>query len=454
MEIVGRYSPEEMPIVVLMSSDLNKEKLARDFRDQAGLLGCQFKFVMKGEFEGNGIEFVSSLADLIQFLSQSRTIGGFVEAWKVALLAAGEQFGKDVLKLDLQDYFQIHEKMGPSAARKFGDHMSGLFDGYLRKLIEDQPALRSAAAEMNALKFDEAPPSPFAPSKMIAALSHAAAFQSLPLDTGGAEQQRPALELGDVFLRDIGKNSSRRTEVCVIISQACDLEHGKTSTILLVNGVVTKRTAKKRSSTAEGRPILRIDLFQHDKEDLIIEWDAGDLSTYLISAFDQEMAKMGFAKVARLRPVQALALQQKFAAHLTRVGLPDSPPPYRYPAVEVWYLGPTGKVALLPKVVPASKQLACVIGDDKPHAVLQQTLLTQIREALAKLPAEELDATKLEKVRKTFSDVDQMRALRNSALANSAAVHGLVSVIDRETAFAKGDALPKGCWLAIVLHDD
>ncbi len=453
MEIVGRYLPEEMPIVVLMSSELNKEKLALEFRDSAGLLGCQFKFVMKGEFEGDGIEFVSSLADLVQFLNQSRTIGGFVDAWKVALVTAGEQFGKDVLKLDLQDYFQIHAKMGPLAARRFGDHMSGLFDGYLRKLVEDQPTLLSASAKMNALEFDEVPPSPFSPSEMVAALSHASAFQSLPFEPAGDDAQKPALELGDVFLRDIGRGSARKTEVCVIISQACDLEHGKSGTVLLVNGVVTKRTAKKRSSAAEGRPILRIDLFQHDKEDLIIEWDAGDLSTYLVSAFGQEMARMGYAKVARLRPVQALALQQKFAAHLTRVGLPDSPPPYRYPAVEVWYQGAAGKVQLLPRPIPASKQLACVIGDEKPHAVLQETLFTQVREALAKLPEGGLDTVKLEKVRKIFSDVDQTRALRNSALLNSAAVHGLVSVIDREFAYAKGDALPKGCWLAIVLND-
>ena len=71
MEVTARYSDDEMPIVVLMSSDLSNQKQARNFRDKAELLGCQFKFVPKQQFKDAKIELVSSLAEIVDFLPQN-----------------------------------------------------------------------------------------------------------------------------------------------------------------------------------------------------------------------------------------------------------------------------------------------------------------------------------------------------------------------------------------------
>ncbi|MBB4388543.1 hypothetical protein GGE61_004888 [Rhizobium leguminosarum] len=450
-EIVKSYKSDEMPIVVLMSSELTKESLALAFRDSANLLGCQFKFVMKGEIQSDGFEFVTSLADLVQFIKQTRTIGDFVISWKEALVSAMDDFGKNIGQLDLHDYFQIRTKMGDDAARRFGDHVSGLFDGYLRKLIEDKPALKKATDALNKIDLSARPPAPFMPSEVVTQLGHAAAFQSPPtavIRTDGM----PDIELGDVFLGERIVGGKNKIEVAVVMSQTCDLEHANTTSILMVRGTATQRTSKKLSSGFANRPIMRTDLFHHDGKDLIIEWDAGSLLVEPVGSFNQKMKDMGYERVARLRPLHALALQQKFASHLTRVGMPDTPPAYRYPGVEVVAIKGTSKHTLI-SVLPKSQRQACVVGDEGQEVVLQESLLRKIREALMAIDPEGWDGEKLEKAKHLFSDVSKLRALRNHQLKSGKASFEWVSVLDREKSLEAGENLPSGCWLAICLLD-
>lgn len=108
--------------------------------------------------------------------------------------------------------------------------MSGLFDGYLRRLVEDRPALRSATAAMNSLSFHGRPPSPFAPSETVVKMADAAAFQSLP-DAPASAPGKLDLELGDVYLRETGTRTKRIKSACVVISQACDLERTRPGSI-------------------------------------------------------------------------------------------------------------------------------------------------------------------------------------------------------------------------------
>jgi hypothetical protein len=448
-EIVSHYGPDEMPLVVLMSSELKKDKEAKKFREQAKLLGSQFKFAQKSEFESDNSEFVSSLAMMVRFLPQTRTIGAFVKAWSGALSDAVTEFNKAVMGLDLQDYFQIRTKLGEAAALRFGDHVSGLFDGYLRRLVEDRPGLKSATAAMNALSFADRPPSPFTPSETVVKMADAAAFQSLP-EPLPPQPGRLDVELGDIFLSDTGIGAKRVKKACVVISQACDLEHGKTQTVLLLKGIVTKRTGAKVDRAPGNRPIIRTDLFLHEGDNLIIDWDASDLLSLSVDGFNRRMQEMAFEKVSRLRSMQALALQQRFAAHLTRVGLPETPPSYRYPNVEVLIRRGGTKERLFDPIKKGG--VACVIGDERLEVVLQEQLLTRIKASLDVLDEANLDVAQLERTRELLGDWQQRQQLLSVALEASKAQVENIAIIDREAPMAAGDGLPKDAFLAISLY--
>lgn len=448
-EIVSHYGPDEMPLVVLMSSEMKKDKEASKFREEARLLGSQFRFAKKAEFEDNIIEFVSSLAWMVKFLSQTRTVGAFVKSWSGALDDALVDFRRGIGQLDLQDYFQIRTKLGEDGARRFGEHVSGLFDGYLRRLVEDRPGLRSATLAMNALSFEGRPPAPFTPSETVVKMADAAAFQSL-LDAPAPTPGKLQLELGDVFLRETGLHSKKRKSACVVISQACDLEHGKTDTVLLLSGIVTKRSSAKTERAGGNRPIIRTDLFLHDGENLIIDWDASALQAVQVGEFPKWVKDMTFEKVARLRPVQALALQQRFATHLTRVGLPETPPSYRYPMIEVLVAKGNLKHRLLGPIKSGNQ--ACVIGDDKLEAVIQEKLLADIAKQLGDLEADGLDKAQWKQAKDLLSDWEQREKLQVLQLKGGKAQVGNIAVLDREAPLGPGDKMPSGVFLAINLY--
>lgn len=447
-EIVSHYGPHDAPLVVLMSSELNKKKEAGKFRADARLLGSQFKFAKKSEFENDNMEFVSSLAMMVKFLPETRTIGAFVKAWSGALHEAVVEFERGILELDLQDYFQIRTKLGKDGEHHFGEHVSGLFDGYLRRLVEDRPGLRSASAAMNALSFAGRPPAPFAPSETVVKMADAAAFQSLP-EAMPTHQGRPSIELGDVYLRETG-NRKKVKSALVVISQACDLEHGKTDTVLLLSGIVSKRSGEKIERAVSGKPIIRTDLFLHDGDNLIIDWDASDLQAVKVARLPGWVKEMAYEKVARLRPMQALALQQRFASHLTRVGLPEAPPPYRYPNIEVMITRGTKRERLFEPI--SSGELACVIGDDKPEAVLQEALLLRISKSLAETDAANLDQGQWDEAKELLSNWQQRMAFQTLPLQDGKAKIGNIAVMDSEKPLSTGDGLPKGVWLAINLY--
>lgn len=436
------YKDDEMPIVVLMSSELRDENLADQFRERASLLGCQFKFVTKDKFTGAAFEFVSSLADRAEFIGQSRVLSEYVKAWRDALQGAIGAFEQEIKSLDLQDFYFIWEKAGEGKNNRFGEHVSSLFEGYLRKQIEDADALLTATEKVNKLSFSAMPPGPLVPSDTVARLAHAAAFRDLdpfPDDYAGPPL---GIDLGELFIRDRtppagrGRKKPRELVAMMVISQACDLEHGKVGTVLMVEGTVQLRTASTRFTTDQAHRRLRVDIFQYEngageKEDLIIEWDAQRLRTYNVDTFHKEMRAAGFDRVGRLRPVHALAMQQKFAANLTRVAMPDPLPAYRYGGMEVHVAGAQANtLTRLMEPVPKTDKPMCVVGEDPRIMVVTDPALERVRAALRSAdPAQFVDGA-IEALRKEFDDIKKLRRMRSGSLQAGKRDLGAVLIVD------------------------
>jgi hypothetical protein len=198
------------------------------------------------------------------------------------------------------------------------------------------------------------------------------------------------------------------------------------------------------------RPIIRTDLFLHDNENLIIDWDASDLTAVPVDGFPAWVKQMTFEKVARLRPMQALALQQRFATHLTRVGLPETPPSYRYPNIEVMISRGTGKERLLGPIKAGDQ--ACVIGDEKPEAVLQEKLLGEIAKLLNEVDGTNLDLAQWDQAKGLLSTWEEREKLQTLPLKAGKAQIGNIAVLDREAPMGAGEGMPAGVWLSINLY--
>jgi len=451
-DIVSRYPHNERPIVVLMSSELAKRKTAYEFRDDSELLGSQFEFVMKEKFGKDGFSFVTALADLVEFIAQARILGSFVDAWRGALIDSASDFIRSVRTLDIQDYFHLKASLGSGAEHRFGDHMSNVFSGYLRKLLEDQADIRTATETINSLTLEGIPPVPFSPSETVSTIAHSLSFQDIPnkpLEIDG----RLRIELGDVFLREYIKSKKRITEVSIVVTQDCDLEHGKTDTVFMIDGTVSKQSPRKiASESADRHALLRVDLFHYDGENYTIEWDARKLRTISFGSFQREVLDLGFSRVARLRTVQALALQQKFAAHIARVAMPDTMPVYRFTNAEIWIRDGKGKRKLEDASWKHKDRWTCVVGAGGSEVKITMEAFDRIREHLASTDPTGLDADQLKAAQDALGNIEALRKLRNIKLVEGRAEVANIGIKDGDAAMAKGEAIPAGVWLLIYLH--
>ncbi|MFC0589613.1 hypothetical protein ACFFF7_09325 [Novosphingobium aquiterrae] len=458
-DVLTGYPDDEKPIVVLMSSELRDENLADQFREKANLLGCQFKFVTKDKFTGAAFEFVSSLADRAEFIGQSRVLSEFVRSWRDALEGAIGAFEKEIKSLDLQDFYFIWEKAGEGKNNRFGEHLSSLFEGYLRKQIEDADALLTATEKVNKLSFSTMPPGPLVPSDTVARLAHAAAFRDIDPFPENYTGPPLGIDLGELFIRDRtipaarGRKKARELVAMMVISQACDLEHGKVGTVLMVEGTVQLRTASTRDTNEEAHRRLRVDIFQYEngvgeKEDLIIEWDAQRLRTFNVDTFHKDMRAAGFDRVARLRPVHALAMQQKFAANLTRVGMPDALPAYRYGGMEVHVAGPGDNTLIrLMDPVPKADKPMCVVGEDPRRMVVTDPALERVRSALRAADPAQFAEGAIEALRTEFDDIKKLRRMRSCELQAGKRDLGAVLIVDGPL----GDGFKRPAKVRIIL---
>jgi hypothetical protein len=227
----------------------------------------------------------------------------------------------------------------------------------------------------------------------------------------------------------------------------------------MVEGHVQLRTASTRQSNDQAHRRLRVDIFQFENgngsvDDLIIDWDAQSLRTYPVAVFHQAMRDAGYFRMGRLRPMHALSMQQKFAANLTRVAMPDPLPVYRYGGMQVMVVGPADKalVPLMPSLNKAAKAI-CVVGEMEKNFVIADSALEKIRSALKSADPAGFEQGAIDALRAEFDDVKKLRRMRNCKLESSSKTLGIVKLMDSGTEIALDHALPAKVKLLINLHE-
>ncbi len=91
------------PLVFLMSASSRLDEFAPKVRDEAELLGCQFRTIRKSEL-ANGSTTLERLYDLAVCYPDSQRLNLFVSEWEAALKRSQVSFLKTIRALDLSDY--------------------------------------------------------------------------------------------------------------------------------------------------------------------------------------------------------------------------------------------------------------------------------------------------------------------------------------------------------------
>jgi hypothetical protein len=360
------------PTVILLSESPRLHELGPTVRDRAELLGCQFRMVRKSDL-GDAETMVERLYELAVSRPDSLKLNGFVLSWDRALTGAREKFLASIRTLDLPDYANMNALILEAEEEPVGDYILDLYDLHLHSILEGDTALVREAKRLNEIDWKEYPPAQFMPSEESDRMMDGALFHHGDRTRIEAEidANPKTARLGDVFLAEATRVAAKEgnpehveQHAFVVLSQACDLQHGNTDRLLLLKGAVHpyERPAKKIGRNGIRTPIMMV-----DRKKYSVDWDPLAVETWLVEDLPTKLAS-GLRRVRRFRTPFALQLQQAFIGRLGRVGTLAAMPTRQRVGVRMFLRGKSG-ATLLAEANLDQDLAACLIGRDKSKPI-------------------------------------------------------------------------------------
>jgi len=331
------------PLVILMSRSHRLEEKRAEFRERTKLFESTFRILVKADIQVDGV-VLRTVGRLATHYQKSLKLSEFVCAWADGLDAAKDRTTELIRKLGLSDLAQINHLLLSAEGEPMGSYLVDVFDKVLQHEIEANANIINTALALNQLDTSKFP-APFIPgaNDLLELVEHSLFHHQARLKLPGAidssvsfgdvlrrKPQAPAAALvaatagapapaeapKPALLPDITSNM-----VMAVLSPACDLQRGQLKRVLLLVGELVTLKTELWSAKVDG---ARTPVF--DMGDGIRRWIKWDVKhVHMLSHAELNNIlhpdHPSFEKVARLRDLHALELQQKLLASMGRVGL-------------------------------------------------------------------------------------------------------------------------------------
>lgn len=401
---------DDPPVVVLLSRSPRLEELGPEVRDKAGLLGCQFRMVKKGDL-GDRPGMAERLYDLVKSRPDAIKLNNFINEWDKALLSSREEFLKSIRALDLPDYANTQELALKAEEEPLGDYVLDLFDIYLHNTLEGHVELVRAAKSLNQVDLSNYPPGQFMPPEELVLMMDGTIFHNQVRTDIEAEidADPKKVSLGDVFMAPVkkprkgakdspkgGDPTAGAREVFAVLTQACDLQHGRATQLLMLTGTAMPYDA---DSAAKGlkTAVMRVDGVPYQ-----VDWNLFSPQAWPLSTLKRRI-RSGTRRVRRFRIHHALQLQQSFIGKLGRVGTIADLPGRHAVGVKLYLRTKAGDAKLL--LHRGKSQAAAVVLSGRAKnktltwLLLSPALIDDFRQALTDMEAKELPSSRIGEVR-------------------------------------------------------
>jgi hypothetical protein len=401
------------PNVVLLSASNKLMEVGPRLRDEAELLGCQFRMVRKNELaDTDGM--AERLYDLVRNNPDALRINAFLLAWNAALDGAKARFLKSIRTLDLADYANLQSLVLDAEEEPIGDYVLDLYDLHLHHELEGDEALVRSAKALNEIKWEEYPQAQFMPSDELIKMMDGAIFHNEVRTRieGEITNDDRKVRLGDVFLGpaptppaaapappvvpaqappevaepgppaaagpdQVGAAAGEHADTppapqraFVVLSQACDLQHAHAEQVLLMRGTVHPYSSKRHHQNRQKTPVMKVGEFRYS-----VDWDVVAPETWEIQKLPEKV-QGGFRRVRRFRTPFALKLQQDFVGNLGRVGTLTPVPGQASTALRVYLRLRGGTMRLLIDKSADSADAAYLVGRNAKGDAVEMLLLS------------------------------------------------------------------------------
>lgn len=376
----AKKTGEDKPFIVLMSSKKGIDALKDDFQNASKLLGALFGFMPKEDM-CNREKLFLRLGSWGIGSPTHHEIQRFVDATVESVDSVLKEFSKIIRKLDIQDYTFIQRLSLHEDGHPLGDYILWLFESTLSYIFRNNKDVRQKQGNLDKLKFKKFLPCQNQPSIQLARIYRYAvteptveALEAHPHDESNI---LPLLKLGYIFIKDKG------TDLLMVINAACDLSFAPEASrqlspeqpIYLIPGSLVQ--LHQRDYDPE---LIRTELFEYKGNVYRIIWNHKRAIPIEYKNVWSCLSDNGYILKARLRLPYALQVQQKFAAHLVRIGMPVPPPIYDSADIEVYCKGVDGKYSLLGKTIVDG--VVIIHGKDADHFILTVECVNDILDKL------------------------------------------------------------------------
>lgn len=385
------HRADNPPIIILTSSNRRLGGKRNDFRDKAGLLASTFRAASKSELIEEGrLELI--LSRLAAPYKDAKKVAAFLDALDKGLKRTQENFLVHLRRLDLPDLAQIKTLLLNFEGEPLGSYLLDVADRVLQHEIECDCKTIDAVLSLNQIDLSKYPAPHLVGTSDLQDLVHRMIFMNKARLDLFANDGMPRLQFGDVLRRKQKCEEDYGDEVCLVVTPACDLVRNEAKHIMLLPGKLQELEPKNWSY--KDSPVRTPILILPDGQRKSIKWTLDAAEMQPLDDLNELLGQgKNLVRIARLRELHALALQQKLLARMGRIGQPANLPAPFPVTVSVFYVDTNQKACKLD--IDEIESAVCYVGrgiDPEPilHLVLTEQTCDQFKSAFMRLPEREV----------------------------------------------------------------
>jgi len=376
------------PLIILISSNEELYQKKNDFRDKSGLLSSTFRVARKSELaEDRKLEAI--LSRLVDAYEDSKKLTKFFKALDERLEQSRRNFFQLLRRLDLSDLAQIRTLLLNSEGERLGDYLLDVADRVLQHEIEGDADVIGATQTLNEIDLNTYPAPHLTGTPDFQDLVHRMMFVHKNRLNLSEEEGRIQIRFGDVLCLKKNNEGAYTNDVWLVVTPACDLARNETEHIMLLAGKMQEFKPKDWSYKRD--PLRTPIIILPNGKNKWIKWNLKEIVTRhrndLDGALHTDQGEC-IIRIAQMREIHVMSLQQKLLTRLGRIGLPANLPASFPVKVSFFYVDIRGKVQKL--VFANIEPAACYIGRNEKsepihHLVLSEQICDQFSQALLTL---------------------------------------------------------------------
>lgn len=405
------------PLVVLMSSSTRLKEKVDDFRDDAELLGCQFRMLEKPEIHQEE-RLLDVVFRLVTRYRDTLRVAAFVETWRDVLTEVSNVLLRRIRRLDLRDYANLQALVLEAEGERIGNYLVELYDRVFHYELEGDSRLLTAGRELNEIDWTEFPPPHFLPAADAMEM-----LDNLMFHHPDSIAPDEPVTFGDVLFVSLSQEagvsevpkidvSAGEVLALLVVTQVCDLQRGGVGRLLFLPGIARPmdlRLHKRPDKLCT--PILRT-----GEQVFVVNWQPETAPFTCTEAELKTRLENGYYRRARrFRTIYALQLQQEFASSLTRVGTIVGPPVRHAVGLRVFFRSRDQNLTLLIELPDTPENAVAMVGRDSDGLVdllaLSPDAVERLRAALMTVDPQAVAALGTKGEPKKWSDAVTARGL-------------------------------------------